>query len=156
MLIKPNSRGFTLIEVLVAVLVLAIGLLGMASLTLNSMKSNQSAYQRTQASLLAYDMVERLRLNPSLASSYNNVSISPTSNLGSAPDGCASGCTAAQSKALNLYEWGTALQRESLTGSIALTGTNLYTVTVSWDSSFTATDGGCGAAVCSFALEANL
>lgn len=57
------QRGFTLIEVMVAVVILAVGLLGMASLMARSQKSNESAYSRSQATLMAYDIVERMRTN---------------------------------------------------------------------------------------------
>jgi type IV pilus modification protein PilV len=65
--IWSRSAGFTLLEVLVAVLVLAIGLLGLARLQMTVMKSNQSAYLRSQASLLAYDISERMRANRTAA-----------------------------------------------------------------------------------------
>jgi type IV pilus assembly protein PilV len=69
-----RSTGFTLLEVLVAVLVLAIGLLGMAGLQMTGMKSNNSAYLRSQASLLAYDITERMRANrnAALSGSYDD------------------------------------------------------------------------------------
>ena len=51
-----RAAGFSLIEVLVSMLVLGIGILGMAALQLNSMKFNQTAAVRTQATFLAYDM----------------------------------------------------------------------------------------------------
>ena len=62
-----NSKGFTLIEVLVAVFVLAIGLLGLAGLQAKSLQFNQSAYQRSQATILAYDIIDRMRANLSEA-----------------------------------------------------------------------------------------
>lgn len=54
------SRGFTLIEALVALLVLTIGLLGLAMMQVKAMKSSHVAYQRSIATIAAQDMVERL------------------------------------------------------------------------------------------------
>jgi type IV pilus assembly protein PilV len=59
-----NQRGFTLTEVLIAVLVLAVGLLGLAGLQLAGMKSNHSAYLRSQATIVAYDLLDRMRADP--------------------------------------------------------------------------------------------
>jgi type IV pilus assembly protein PilV len=66
------QRGSNLIEVLVTVLVVSIGLLGMASLQLKSMALNLATYQRLQASNLAYEIAESLLLNSleAKASSY--------------------------------------------------------------------------------------
>lgn len=64
--INPSYRrphGFTLIEVLVAVLVLSIGLLGIAGLQLKSLRDSQDAYLRSQVSILATDIGERMRAN---------------------------------------------------------------------------------------------
>lgn len=58
-----RQSGFTLLEVLIAILVLSIGLLGLAGLMASSMRNSHSAYQRTQATWLAYDMIDRMRLN---------------------------------------------------------------------------------------------
>ncbi|MBK9494932.1 MAG: hypothetical protein BWZ07_01387 [Alphaproteobacteria bacterium ADurb.BinA280] len=58
-----KSRGVSLIEVMVAVLVLSIGLLGMASLMGVSLRNTQSANYRTQAANLAYEFVDTARAN---------------------------------------------------------------------------------------------
>lgn len=58
-----REKGFTLIEVLVAILVLSVGLFGLGGLMITGMKNNQSSYQRTQATWLAYDMADRIRTN---------------------------------------------------------------------------------------------
>ena len=55
---RSKSSGFSLLEVLIAVLVLAVGLLGVAALQLNGLKTNQSALQRSLAPALAYSMMD--------------------------------------------------------------------------------------------------
>lgn len=64
-----NQRGVTLLEVLISIIVLSVGLLGYAGLQTVSMKNNTSAFQRSQATMLTYDIVDRMRANkPNLAS----------------------------------------------------------------------------------------
>ena len=63
--LKQREQGFMLIETLVAVIILAIGLLGMASMQVAGLKSNNSSYTRTQATYLAYDIIDKIRNNPS-------------------------------------------------------------------------------------------
>lgn len=58
-----RQGGFTLTEVLIAVLVLSLGMLGLVGLQMISTRSNQSAYHRSQAALLAQDVLERMRIN---------------------------------------------------------------------------------------------
>lgn len=58
-----NQSGFTLVEVLVALVILAIGLLGVAGLQNRSLSGNQGALYRSQAVLFANDIIERMRVN---------------------------------------------------------------------------------------------
>jgi len=58
-----NHKGFSMIEILIALVILAIGLLGMATLMINSVQNNQSAALRSAATLAAYDLAERMRSN---------------------------------------------------------------------------------------------
>jgi len=58
-----KDSGFTLLEVLIALLVLAIGLLGLAALQTTGLRANQMASMRTLATQLAYDMTDRMRAN---------------------------------------------------------------------------------------------
>lgn len=59
---KPQpQRGFSLLEVLVSIVILSIALLGLAGMMLSTLKSNHSAYQRSQATWLAYDIIDRMR-----------------------------------------------------------------------------------------------
>lgn len=64
---RSSQRGVGLIEVLVAVLVLAIGLLGIAGLQSSTLKNNQSAFERSQAVTLSYLMLDAMRANVSAA-----------------------------------------------------------------------------------------
>lgn len=62
----PNrlQAGFSLIEILVAVLIVSVGVLGVAGLQLLSLQNNTSAMFRTQAFYAAYDILDRARANP--------------------------------------------------------------------------------------------
>ena len=62
-----GMRGATLIEVLVALLVLSIGLLGVAALLSTGMRNNYDAHLRSQATVLAHDIVDRMRANRTAA-----------------------------------------------------------------------------------------
>lgn len=60
---EAKQRGYTLIEVLVAMLVFSLGLLGMAGLQIEGLKQNQNAYVRSQALIAAGDIADRMRSN---------------------------------------------------------------------------------------------
>ena len=72
-----NAGGFSLLEVLIAVLLLALGILGAASLQLNALRYHAGAVYATQANVLGQDMLERLRANASQLSDYNLTVNSP-------------------------------------------------------------------------------
>lgn len=58
-----SAKGFSIIEVLVSLVVLSIALLGTAGLTAASLKTTNSSYYRTQATVLADDILDRMRAN---------------------------------------------------------------------------------------------
>ncbi len=66
-----NAKGVALLEILIALVVTSIGLLGVAGLQVMSLKNNQSAALQSQANVLAYDMFDRLRANAGVAANYN-------------------------------------------------------------------------------------
>ena len=72
-----RNRGVSLIEVLIAVLVLSIGVLGLAALQGVSLQANQSAYHRTQATNLAYEIADYTRVNRSAAINSGAVPLLP-------------------------------------------------------------------------------
>lgn len=67
---RQLARGFTLIEVLVSLVILLIGLLGIAALMLKGQRASFEAYQRQQALAMAQEMAEKLRSNQGAAASY--------------------------------------------------------------------------------------
>ncbi|MCU1718153.1 type IV pilus modification protein PilV [Pseudomonas sp. 5P_3.1_Bac2] len=111
-----SNRGFSLIEVLIALFVLAIGLLGMATLMMASLQSSQGAALRSAATVAAYDLAERMRLNRTQLSAY-------AGNPATATDpGCAdnsAGCNAADTARLDLFRWSGNLQA-NLPGATAV------------------------------------
>lgn len=107
--LQSARRGFTLIEVLVALLVLSIGLLGLAALQNTALQFNTDSYQRTQATLLVYDILDRMRANSSAVSTGNYdvpTSADANSKFSSSID-CsgASSCTAANLATYDLRTW---------------------------------------------------
>jgi type IV pilus assembly protein PilV len=119
-----RARGFTLVEALVALLALSIGLLGIAAMQMSGLRSNLSAAWRSQATYLAYDVIDRMRANRASRLLY--------ATGGAAPAG---GSTVA----LDLTAWQANLARTlpAGTGTVALSGPDntIVTVTVQWDDS---------------------
>ena len=126
---SPRKQyGATLIEVLVTLVVLAIGLLGMAGLQTMSIKSNQSAYYRSQASFLAYDITERMRANRKAAQDGDYDVNFPASSKANA----VSGTRAKQ----DLAEWLNSLADKLPNGTGKISRENtLVTLEVQWDDS---------------------
>lgn len=74
--VRAREYGVSLVEVLIAVLVLSVGVLGAASLQLNAMRYSASAGYSTQAAIISRDILDRMRANPSALASYATASIS--------------------------------------------------------------------------------
>ena len=104
-----SQRGVTLIETLIAVVILAIGVLGIASLLTLSKVSQHEAVQRVRAVALGNEMLERIRRNPSGAAAYHTGFNAPIGGPGGgeAPADCTMGaaCSAAQLAARDQWLW---------------------------------------------------
>ena len=124
-------RGFTLIEVLIALVVFSIGLLGLAGLQTISLRFNTSAYYRTQATALAYGLADRMRANrqSALDGEYDGDFQVPSPDCD--PDAAGGGAPAEDVSA-----WRNALacQLPEGNGAVASNGTE-FTITVRWDDS---------------------
>lgn len=89
-------RGFTLLELLIAVLTLSVGVLGVASLQILTTQSSFSASQRTEATMLANAVIDRMRANSEQLATYTGNELDGAA----APSGTEpSGCTQAMSEA---------------------------------------------------------
>jgi type IV pilus assembly protein PilV len=109
--VAHRQRGVGLIEVLIAVLVFALGVLGMASMQVNAKRTSYDALQRSLATSLARDIVERMRSNPSPASL---AVFGAVNNLGGGtvtkPRDCkANTCTPVELANYDVWEWEQAL-----------------------------------------------
>lgn len=126
-----RQQGFTLVEVLVALLVLSIGLLGLAGLQISGLQSNHSAYLRSQASIFASDIIDRMRSNRSAAMNgdYDRV-FDDASDLPSAPPAM----TLAQN---DLSNWGEQVldTLPGVQGTLSIDANNIVTVSLQWDDS---------------------
>lgn len=106
-----RQDGFTLIEILVAVLILSLGLLGLAGLQAASMRANHSAYLRSQATQLAYDIADRMRANMAGVKDVNGKMYYNDPILAPQP-ACytSAGCSAAQLAGDDAARWTADLQ----------------------------------------------
>lgn len=100
------QSGFSLVEVLVAALLLSIGLIGLARLQALSLGNTQNSFMRSQATALVYDLADRMRSNVpgSNANAYDPASAAITASCRST-----TGCTAQQLAANDLAEWNAAI-----------------------------------------------
>jgi len=123
MMIKKN-QGSSLLEVLISVVILSIGLLGLAALQITSHKNNHSAQFRTDAVVQAYSLIDRMRLNKS--ESY------ALAMTGSVPVG-------PLRKDIDLSAWITELNNllPGAEGEVIVNATNnnIVSVAVRWDDS---------------------
>lgn len=107
---QPLTRGFSLIEVLIAVFIFSLGLIGLAGLLVMSTQSNQGAFIRTQATFLGQNMADRMRANPIGIWQGNYDASYPVS--GTAP-ACGSGspCAPADQALRDKIQWSNMLKQ---------------------------------------------
>jgi type IV pilus assembly protein PilV len=143
---EKYQRGFSLFEVLIALVILALGMLGIAQMLLITHKSNSSNYIRQQAVQSAYNILDRIHANRSaaLAGNYTVSNLvltgSPTAPTAPATTCDTSICTSTQLAAYDLWYW-LAMDVAQLPNgcgavSSGISGVNtIVTVTVQWDDS---------------------
>jgi type IV pilus assembly protein PilV len=102
-----GQRGFSMIEVLVTIVIIAFGLLGLAGLQSRLQVSEMEAYQRAQALVLLNDMASRIATNRSMADSYVTAAALGGSTA------CATAATGENLQRIDAREWCNALQGAS-------------------------------------------
>jgi type IV pilus assembly protein PilV len=124
--VVTNSLGFSLIEVLSALVVISLGVLTVLQLTSVSLSSNMQSGHQSNANYLVNTLADRMRLNPEgdyTVGHPNGTQISACHN---------GGCSAADSASNDIFEWQSAI-RETLPNGVGnVTGVNPYIVSVSW------------------------
>lgn len=136
-----NSHGFTLVEVLIALVVLSIGMLGIAAMLLNGLQSSRLALLRTQAVVLASDMGDRIRANRTGGAAY---ALASGTTLSAPAKACttAGQCSTSEIATVDLYAWQQSVQRVLPGATTAITvapvgalTSNTYTITITWTQS---------------------
>ncbi|MGL5048021.1 MAG: type IV pilus modification protein PilV [Shewanella sp.] len=137
------QQGFSLIEVLVALVILMVGLMGIFNLHIVAKRGSFESFQQTQASYYANDIINRMKLNRTLLADYDNGS--PYSGVPTKPKLCDATalCTPTELVSADLYEWHSAFsgQQEvigtklvggldSATACIQVTGNEVLVVMV--------------------------
>jgi type IV pilus assembly protein PilV len=127
-----RQRGFTLVETMVALVVLSIGLLGVAKLVTGAVHANDSGYMRGQATQLAYEILDEMRANR------------PGDALYSAPGATAncssSACSPAVLAGLDTFNWlatvkATLPNGKGFINTASGVGGEVATIIVQWDDS---------------------
>lgn len=125
---RRSQYGVGLIEVMISVLILGIGLLGVAAMQATALRNNQSALERTQATIQSYSILDAMRAN-------RNIALGGGYNLARTCAAPAAG-TLAQN---DLRRWISSLKttlgdNDGSCGTIACNG-DTCTITVEWDDS---------------------
>lgn len=106
MQLRVGQSGFTLIEVLVAMVVVSIGLLGIVGMQTVGLASTHQSHERSTAAITAQNITERMRANPAgfAAGGYDGIA-HPSSGNAPSPDCSTTRCSAAELAAYDVYQW---------------------------------------------------
>lgn len=132
--IKTSTRsgGFSLIEVLIALVIMSVGMLGIAGLYVHSMQAGRTSIFRHQAVTLAGDIADRIRANPGAGADYLVAGVD---------NGCVAGgvdCTPTQMAQNDIFLWDQQAANSLPGGAINVAFNNgvtpnVYTVTITWN-----------------------
>lgn len=121
MTLQRHQRGFSLIEVLVSLVIMSVGILGVAGMQILSLQQNRSSLLRAEALQLGNDMLDRMRANP--LQSYEGEDYTDTPSV--TKDCLVNPCSAAEMKDYDIAQW------KCTIASAAADGTT-YPVCLAW------------------------
>lgn len=101
--------GFTLLEVLVATVVLSVGMLSLAGLQVIGLRTGHSSYLRTQATIQSYDIIDRMRANERGVEYYNKPTLAGSAGTEDTNCETVNGCDTASMAAHDLFRWNEAI-----------------------------------------------
>lgn len=130
-----RNRAFSLIEVLIALIVMSVGMLGIAGLYVHGMQAGRTSQFRHHAVLLAGDVADRIRANPDAGAAYVDAGVAPAPGTNCIAGGV--DCTAPEMAANDMYLWDQQAQGTLPDGDVTVTYDNgaipsVYTVTIDW------------------------
>ena len=138
---RQGQKGLSLVESMIALLVISVGLLGIASLQITAMNQNASALHHSQAVWIAYNITDRIRANISQFNNYDGIDTS----TGYSQDCVSNACTNAQMLTADAADW--QVMVNGLPGGRGIISSNAdgLLVSVMWDDDGTgATGTNCG------------
>lgn len=134
-----NSKGFTIVEVLVAMIILAIGVLGLGIMQISSLQNTRGGQMRSQATLLAYDIIDSMRANiPAVTAGHYNSADRQGFDGPTQCYGVAANCSDQDMASADLDRWRTSLRLNlppAGWGTVTTTdsgNTSVVAVTVNW------------------------
>lgn len=127
-----RQSGFSLVEVLIALIIMSVGMLGIAGLYVQSMQAGRTSMFRHNAVLLAGDVADRIRANPRAGAQYT---------LAGADNSCVArdvDCSEAEMAAHDVFLWGQQAADSLPNGNVTVAYDDSllppeYTITVRWD-----------------------
>jgi type IV pilus assembly protein PilV len=137
-----NQLGVSLVESMIALLIISVGLLGIAALQITAMKLNSSAMHHSQAVWIAYNISDRIRANPSRFVNYTGIDTSQDYEQ----DCSASACNTAEMIVADAADWKLMVQNlPDGRGRVTTPNTGELRIDVMWDDEGTgATGTACG------------
>ncbi len=129
---RTHQRGFSLVEVLIALVIMSVGMLGIATLFVQSMQAGRTSMFRHHAVTMAGDVADRIRANPRAAIAYAGAG---------ADNGCVgmgTDCIESAMAANDIFLWDQQVAESLPNGDVTIVFDNtvvppVYTITIDWD-----------------------